>query len=145
MARDCYDDCIASLDDQLGRLLDDLRGQGLLDNTLVIITADHGESFGDHRRLRPRHRPLPRPDRRPAGDPLPGRTRGPRRSHPVSLRDLPATVVDQLGLSAGSPFPGHSLAAFWSSAPGQALREITPALSELAHAERVPASASEAT
>ena len=53
---------------------------------------------------------------------------------PVSLRDLPATVVDQLGLSAGSPFPGHSLAAFWSSAPGQAPPEITPALSELAHA-----------
>ena len=48
MARDCYDDCIAFLDDQLGRLLDELRGQGLLDNTLVIITSDHGESFGDH-------------------------------------------------------------------------------------------------
>ena len=43
MARDCYDDCIAFLDDQLGRLLDELDGQGLLDNTLVIITSDHGE------------------------------------------------------------------------------------------------------
>ena len=53
--------------------------------------------------------------------------------YPVSLRDLPATVVDQLGLSAGSPFPGRSLAAFWSSAPGQAAPETTPALSELAH------------
>ena len=48
MARDCYDDCIAFLDDQLGRLLDKLQGQGLLDNTLVIITSDHGESFGVH-------------------------------------------------------------------------------------------------
>ena len=48
MARDCYDDCIAFLDDQLGRLLDELRGQGLLDNTVVIITSDHGEAFGDH-------------------------------------------------------------------------------------------------
>ena len=28
MARDCYDDCIAFLDDQLGRLLDELRGRG---------------------------------------------------------------------------------------------------------------------
>ena len=48
MARDCYDDCIAFLDEQLGRLLDELRGQGLLENTLVIITSDHGEAFGDH-------------------------------------------------------------------------------------------------
>ncbi len=48
MARDCYDDCIAFLDEELGRLLDELRGQGLLDNTVVIITSDHGEAFGDH-------------------------------------------------------------------------------------------------
>ena len=48
LARDCYDDCIAFLDEQLGRLLDQLRRQGLLDNTVVIITSDHGEAFGDH-------------------------------------------------------------------------------------------------
>ena len=45
----CYDDCIAFLDNQLGQLLDDLEDQGLLHNTLVIITSDHGEGFGDHR------------------------------------------------------------------------------------------------
>ena len=50
---------------------------------------------------------------------------------PVSLRDLPATVVDLLVLSAGSPFPGHSLAAYWHSAPGKVPQGITtPALSE---------------
>ena len=48
MARDCYDDCIAFLDYELGRLLNALRGQGLLDNTVIIITSDHGEAFGDH-------------------------------------------------------------------------------------------------
>ena len=48
MARDCYDDCIAFLDEQLGQLLDTLKGQGLLENTAVIITSDHGEAFGDH-------------------------------------------------------------------------------------------------
>jgi hypothetical protein len=49
MARDCYDDCIAFLDDQLGRLLTALQDQGLLANTVVIVTSDHGEGFGDHR------------------------------------------------------------------------------------------------
>ena len=28
----------------------------------------------------------------------------------VSLRDLPATIVDLVGLSAGAPFPGRSMA-----------------------------------
>jgi arylsulfatase A-like enzyme len=37
----------------------------------------------------------------------------------VSLRDLPATIVDVLGLAAGSPFPGSSLAGLWSE-PGVA-------------------------
>ena len=63
----------------------------------------------------------------------------------VSLRDVPATVIDLLGFSAGLPFPGQSLAASWRSAPeiamaallrstpGQSLSPITPAFSELAH------------
>jgi arylsulfatase A-like enzyme len=60
----------------------------------------------------------------------PGAPAGRVVTDPVSLRDLPATVVDQLGLSAGSPFPGRSLAAFWRLEPGQSPPEVTPALSE---------------
>ena len=48
MAVDCYDDCITFLDEQLGTLLKTLKAQGLLENTDVIITSDHGEAFGDH-------------------------------------------------------------------------------------------------
>jgi arylsulfatase A-like enzyme len=33
----------------------------------------------------------------------------------VSLRDLPATIVDLLGLKDGAPFPGHSLRQLWTS------------------------------
>ena len=54
---------------------------------------------------------------------------------PVSLRDLPATVVDLLGLGAGSPFQGHSLAAYWNLPPsaGRISAEIsTPAFTEQA-------------
>ena len=133
LARDCYDDCIAFLDEQLGRLLDALRGQGLLDNTVVIITSDHGEAFGDHGHFG--HSFSLYLD--VIGVPLvilaPGAPAGRVVDSPVSLRDLPATVVDQLGLSAGSPFPGRSLAAYWRSAPGQVPQGITtPALSEQA-------------
>ena len=52
---------------------------------------------------------------------------------PVSLCDLPATVVDLLGLADGSPFPGHSLAAYWQSARGQAPPVTSPAFTEQAN------------
>ncbi|SDG47791.1 hypothetical protein SAMN05216571_11521 [Onishia taeanensis] len=36
------------VDQLLGRVLDDLKARGLLENTAVVITADHGESFNEH-------------------------------------------------------------------------------------------------
>ncbi len=134
MVRDCYDDCIAFLDAQLGRLLDTLQAQGLLENTDVIITSDHGEGFGEHRfyghsycvNLNEISVPLViLSPRAPAGRVV---------RSPVSLRDVPATVVDLLGLSAGSPFPGRSLAAYWGLPPGQESELTTPALTEQADA-----------
>ncbi|HET7099785.1 MAG TPA: sulfatase-like hydrolase/transferase, partial [Terriglobia bacterium] len=47
-AKDPYSGEIAYTDSQLGRLFDDLRAQGLLDRTLIVVTADHGESLGEH-------------------------------------------------------------------------------------------------
>jgi arylsulfatase A-like enzyme len=43
-----YDEEIAYVDGKVGELLEWLRRTGLLDNTLVMITADHGEQFGEH-------------------------------------------------------------------------------------------------
>jgi arylsulfatase A-like enzyme len=134
MAHDCYDDCINYLDEQLDRLLKALAAQGLLAKTDVIITSDHGEAFGDHSMFGHSYTvnldeigvPLVILSRRaPAGTHV---------NSPVSLRDLPATVVDLLGLSAGSPFPGRSLAAYWGlPAYERVPAEITtPAFSEQA-------------
>ncbi len=43
-----YDAEIASSDSQVGRLLDALQSAGRLDDTLVIVTGDHGEMLGEH-------------------------------------------------------------------------------------------------
>ena len=43
-----YDGEIAYLDHQIGNLLEFLRDEDMFDNTLLIITSDHGENFGDH-------------------------------------------------------------------------------------------------
>lgn len=45
---DPYDNEVAYADRQLGRFLDRLRAARVLDRTLVVVTADHGESLGDH-------------------------------------------------------------------------------------------------
>ncbi len=43
--RQAYDEFIADLDEGFGRLLDDWEERGILDNSYVILTSDHGEMF----------------------------------------------------------------------------------------------------
>ncbi len=42
-----YDGGIAYTDAQIGKLIDWLRQRNLYDNTLIVITSDHGEAFGE--------------------------------------------------------------------------------------------------
>ena len=42
-----YDEEVAYTDTQVGRLLEELRSKGRLDNAVVMFTADHGENFGE--------------------------------------------------------------------------------------------------
>ena len=115
--RDAYDDCIADLDEQLGRLLDEL---GAARRPRVDL-ADH--HLGPRRELRRAARRLlhgtslyqpqlhvPLVIVPPLRSPRPSR---PVVSENVSVRDLPATVVDLLVFETGAPFPGESLARLW--------------------------------
>jgi arylsulfatase len=45
---DLYDGCIRYVDNEIGRLLEGLRARGLDRNTLLVITADHGDEFLEH-------------------------------------------------------------------------------------------------
>jgi arylsulfatase A-like enzyme len=112
---DLYDGAIAYVDAQLDRLFTELQSRGILNNTVVIVTSDHGEQFGEHGLFlhgnslydQLLHVPLVilYPPNVPAGR---------RMADRVSLRDLPATVLDLVGSSGRSPFPGSSLARFWA-------------------------------
>lgn len=42
-----YDSGLLGLDREVGKLLDRLRGEGVLDHTILIVTADHGEAFDE--------------------------------------------------------------------------------------------------
>ena len=46
--RDLYDEGVAFMDQEMGRLFDLLKRNGLYDESLVIVTADHGEEFQEH-------------------------------------------------------------------------------------------------
>jgi arylsulfatase len=46
--RDLYYGGVTQADAAIGEVLNELRATGALDNTLVIITSDHGEELGDH-------------------------------------------------------------------------------------------------
>jgi arylsulfatase A-like enzyme len=135
LVRDCYDNCLAYLDEQVGALINELERRGLLERTLLILAADHGEGLGEHE-LFDHGESLYRTE---IGVPLvivpPARSRGPVVVDEVaSLRDLPATVVDLLDLEAGSPFPGRSLQRLWhgSSSGADAARAAeAPVISEL--------------
>jgi arylsulfatase A-like enzyme len=116
MAIDIYDESIAYLDRRLGNLLAELGRSGVLDDTLVIVAADHGEHLGDHllffhgcslyRQLVQVPLVIAGPKGVPAGRVV---------AQPVSLREIPATVVDLLGLGPDAPFPGRSLGRFWAA------------------------------
>ncbi len=111
-----YDASIATIDDNVGRMLDELQRTGALDNTIVIITSDHGELFGEHgltEHANALYLPLlhvPLVIRYPARVP-----RGVRVSAPVTLRDLTATVLDLTGLGKDAKLPGTSFSALWST------------------------------
>jgi len=46
--KDPYDGEVASVDESVGRIMEKLKELGLYDNTLIIITSDHGEMLGEH-------------------------------------------------------------------------------------------------
>ena len=105
----------------------------MLDNTLIIITSDHGEHLGEHGLFghgkslysQELHVPL-------VIIPPGGLVNGRIVSAPVSLRDLPATVADVLGYQSDSPFPSTSLARYWQSRAAEDQAQSTAVFSEVA-------------
>jgi arylsulfatase A-like enzyme len=134
---DAYDDCVADLDEQVGRLFDELGRRDDLKETWVIVVSDHGESFGEHSGVFCHGTSLYQTELHVPMVIIPPAATPSKRivTETVSLRDLAATIVDLAGLSGRSPFPGESMARFWNGkqATGanhagseQALSEVVP-------------------
>jgi len=130
-AIDRYEAAIAYQDQEVATLLDTLRARGLLDRTIVVLTSDHGEQYGEHGLtnhgnslyLTLLHVPLV--IRYPALVPT-----GAGVGEVVSVVDLPATILSLAG--APAVLPGRSLADAWhGGAPrGPVLADVERAISE---------------
>lgn len=127
---DAYDGAIAEVDARVGELLASLEASGRLSNTIVVITADHGEEFGEHGVYDHGYSLYRAGVHVPLMVVAPGRVPGGLRvKKPVSLRDLAATLADLVDPVAPAPFPGTSLRGLWrndTTAPS-----VSPILSEV--------------
>lgn len=115
---DAYDAEIRFVDHQLRRLFDHLSAEELLDETLVIVTADHGEEFREHGVIS--HRPrvydelisvplLVRDSRADVPD---------RVDELVSLLDIAPTVLAAFDASPPESYRGSPLQRFSAGGSG---------------------------
>ncbi len=108
-ATDRYDTIVHFCDEQIGRLIAHLRKLRLDRNTLVIITADHGEELRDHGRAGHGHSLYDELLRVPLIFHLPGKLPAGSISERVSTVDIAPTILDVLGLPAPPYYQGQSL------------------------------------
>jgi len=127
-----YDAEVATVDDQIRLLLGELERRGVLDDAIVVLTADHGEEFGEHGGIEHGRTLYEESIRVPLIVVGPGIAAGQRVDEDVSLVDVAPTLLDLLGLSAEARFEGRSLlpllptGADGSRAPADILFELAP-------------------
>lgn len=100
--RDCYLESYEIIDEQFARLQALLKAQRLLDETLLVVTSDHGESFGKHGYLTHSTSLYQDQIHVPLIMQVPGLAHE-RINTPVSSLNLKASIEQALGLSHTSP------------------------------------------
>jgi len=104
-----YDGEIAEVDRNLGRLLTALRDRKLLDESVVVFSADHGEAFGEENLYCSHGEGVDESLLRvPLLLRIPGQPAAVR-TDVVGHSDVATTVMQVLGIDSDAPFPGRSL------------------------------------
>lgn len=107
-----YYGCIQEVDQYVGEFMDILTRSGIANNTLVILTADHGEMLGAHA-MRGKSNMLEEAVRVPLVMAFPGQIQpGSTYNGSVGLIDLFSTIMDYAGASEYDQSDGLSLRRF---------------------------------
>ncbi len=107
-----YDDCVRSVDSALRDFIGRLRREGRYENSLIIVTADHGEELGErgrfgHWTVHDECARIPLMVKFPQG-----RFAGQRYAGVVQLADLFPTVCEVAGMNSSEGLDGVSLVRF---------------------------------
>ncbi len=124
--RDLYDNEVHYTDQHVGKLLDWAAEQPWWDKTAVIISADHGEAFGEHGMMQHAHELYEELVRVPLLIRVPG-VEAQRISTPHTHLDLGPTIMELMGQEALSGFMGESLVPMLEGKPGK----VKPVVLEL--------------
>lgn len=108
-----YYGSVTFIDEQIGHILKALEDRGMLDNTLILCIADHGDMLGDHHLWRKTYAyegssRIPMIVRWPKSMGMDTR-RGTKAAQPVELRDVLPTLLDFAGARAPRKLDGDSL------------------------------------
>ncbi|MGB7263593.1 MAG: sulfatase-like hydrolase/transferase [Albidovulum sp.] len=112
------------VDDKIGELLEVLEENGLRDDTIIVVTSDHGEMLGEKGLIQKRSL-YEWSSRIPLFIDIPGAAPC-QIDTPVSLLDVPATLIDIAGQIPAQPLEGRSLL----KAVNGADLEVVPVISE---------------
>ncbi len=106
-----YDGAIAYMDAEVGRLIDHLKLRGLWEDTLLVVTSDHGEAFGERQLVGHALSVYQDQVHVPLLIKAPGARQGRRVPWTASLIDVLPTVVATLGLEVPAGLQGRDLLA----------------------------------
>jgi arylsulfatase A-like enzyme/Flp pilus assembly protein TadD len=122
-----YDGTVAWSDELVGRLVEALRQSAVLENTLVIVTSDHGEGLGEHGEDVHGYFVYEATLRVPLILRGPGVAAGTRVPGVARTVDLFPTILELAGLGLnGAPISGQSLAAVLHGPAVPAAAESAP-------------------
>ena len=124
LIQELYDADVRRMDETLGRLYRDLKERGFLENTWLIVTADHGEMLGEHD-LYVHGRALYEETVRVPLLSAAFSRRG--RETPISLIDVAPTILDLAGIEPPPSFDGRSLRSALEEVP----LHVRPVVAEL--------------
>jgi len=104
-----YDGGIAYVDAQIGKVVDWLKRRHAYDNTLIVVTSDHGEAFGEKNRTGHANSPYQNLLHTALLIKYPRGTRNGRETRPVSLIDVAPTILASLSVAVPATMQGIAL------------------------------------
>jgi arylsulfatase A-like enzyme len=106
-----YDGGIAYTDRQIGEVVSWLKRRGAYDNTMIVVTSDHGEAFGERHRVGHANSPYQNLLHVALIVKYPHQSHRGTEERPVSLTDVAPTILETAGIAVPPTVQGRSLTA----------------------------------